>query len=83
MITKIPNALSHTPTSLQVVPNHETNVKTNHKSVSQTRGHRKMTTKVIIEDEDKDTAIDYDDDDPEIKKLNCRCFISPKISHSI
>ena len=74
MITKIPNALSHTPTSLLVVPNHETNVKTNHKPVSQTHGHRKMTTKVIIEDEDKDTAIDYDDDDPEIKKIKLSLF---------
>jgi len=31
-------------------------------------------TKIIIEDEDKDTAIDYDDDDPEIKKTKLSLF---------
>jgi len=73
-ITKISNALLPTSASLPVVPNHETNVKTNHKPVSQTHGHRKITSKVIIEDEDKDTAIDYDDDDPEIKKIKMSLF---------
>jgi len=31
-------------------------------------------SKIIIEDEDKDTAIDYDDDDPEIKKIKLSLF---------
>jgi hypothetical protein len=37
---------------------------------------RKLTTntKILIEDEDKDTAIDYDDEDPEIKKIKLSLF---------
>ena len=31
-------------------------------------------SKIIIDDEDKDTAIDYDDDDPEIKKIKLSLF---------
>ena len=31
-------------------------------------------TKIMIEDEDKDTAIDYDDEDPEIKKTKLSLF---------
>jgi hypothetical protein len=31
-------------------------------------------TKILIEDEDKDTAIDYDDEDPEIKKIKLSLF---------
>jgi hypothetical protein len=31
-------------------------------------------TKIIIEDDDKDSAIDYDDDDPEIKKTKLSLF---------
>jgi len=31
-------------------------------------------TKIIIDDEDKDTAIDYDDEDPEIKKIKLSLF---------
>ncbi len=38
------------------------------------RHNRTVASKVIIEDEDKDTAIDYDDDDPEIKKTKLSLF---------
>ena len=38
------------------------------------RHNRAVTSKVIIEDEDKDTAIDYDDDDPDIKKTKLSLF---------
>ena len=31
-------------------------------------------TKIIVEEEDKDTAIDYDDDDPEIKRTKLSLF---------
>ena len=33
-----------------------------------------INTKIIIEDEDKDTAIDYDDDDADIKKIKLSLF---------
>jgi len=35
---------------------------------------RPATSKVIIEEDDKDSAIDYDDDDPEIKKTKLSLF---------
>ena len=38
------------------------------------RHNRAVASKVIIEDEDNDTAIDYDDDDPEIKKTKLSLF---------
>lgn len=38
------------------------------------RHNRAVASKVMIEDEDKDTAIDYDDDDPEIKKTKLSLF---------
>ena len=38
------------------------------------RHNRAVASKVIIEDEDKDTAIDYDDDDPVIKKTKLSLF---------
>jgi hypothetical protein len=33
-----------------------------------------MSNKVIVEEEDKDSAIDYDDDDPSIKKIKLSLF---------
>jgi hypothetical protein len=33
-----------------------------------------INSKIIIDDEDKDTAIDYDDEDPEIKKIKLSLF---------
>jgi hypothetical protein len=33
-----------------------------------------LNKKVIVEDEDKDSAVDYDDDDPEIKKTKLSLF---------
>jgi hypothetical protein len=42
--------------------------------VSTTRTAPIKNTKILIEDEDKDTAIDYDDDDPEIKKIKLSLF---------
>jgi hypothetical protein len=51
----------------------ETTKKTVNKSTTQ--GQRAVTaSRVIIEDDDKDTAIDYDDDDPEIKKIKLSLF---------
>jgi hypothetical protein len=44
---------------------------------SSSRMYRHMkhkSTKVILDDEYKDTSIDYDDDDPEIKKLKASLF---------
>jgi hypothetical protein len=38
------------------------------------RHNRAVASKVMIEDEDKDTAIDYDDDDPDIKKTKLSLF---------
>jgi hypothetical protein len=43
------------------------NNKTNHRI-------KPSNSKIIIEDEDKDTAIDYDDEDPEIKKTKLSLF---------
>jgi len=40
----------------------------------QTHRIRSTVSKVIIDDEDRDTAIDYDDDDPEIKKTKLSLF---------
>ena len=60
------------PLSIPVLQSiHETNKKTSNKP---TQGHRVMTSRVIIEDEDKDTEIDYDDDDPEIKRIKHSLF---------
>jgi hypothetical protein len=42
--------------------------------VSTTRTAPIKNTKILIEDEDKDTAIDYDDEDPEIKKIKLSLF---------
>jgi hypothetical protein len=42
--------------------------KTTHRIIKPTN------TKIIIEDEDKDTAIDYDDEDPEIKRTKLSLF---------
>ena len=54
------------------IPNIQTHTETIKKPISQ---HKHSTkSKVIIEDEDKDTAIDYDDDDPEIKKTKLSLF---------
>ena len=55
------------PGSIQVITN-------NH--IGSKHHVRKLTTnsKIVIEDEDKDTAIDYDDEDPEIKKIKLSLF---------
>lgn len=54
------------------IPNIQTHTETVKKPISQ---HKHITNgKVIIEDEDKDTAIDYDDDDPQIKKTKLSLF---------
>jgi hypothetical protein len=60
------------PLSIPIQALHETTKKLPHKPATQ--GHRVMSSKVIIEDEDKDTVIDYDDDDPEIKKIKLSLF---------
>jgi hypothetical protein len=39
-----------------------------------TKPRNTINNKVIIEEEDKDSAIDYDDDDPEIKKTKLSLF---------
>ena len=50
------------------------NIKVHAETIKKTQ-HKHITNgKVIIEDEDKDTAIDYDDDDPEIKKTKLSLF---------
>ena len=50
------------------------NIKAHTETIKKTQ-HKHITNgKVIIEDEDKDTAIDYDDDDPEIKKTKLSLF---------
>jgi hypothetical protein len=59
------------PLSIPVQAIHETTKKPSHKP---TQGQRAMTSRAIIEDEDKDTVIDYDDDDPEIKKIKLSLF---------
>jgi len=74
LLIKIPDALS--PLSIPIQSMNETTKTPYHKS---SQGHRMTTTtttpsKVIIEDEDKDTAIDYDDEDPEIKKIKLSLF---------
>lgn len=44
------------------------------KSLAKPRSTISKNTKIIIEEEDKDTAIDYDDDDPDIKKTKLSLF---------
>jgi hypothetical protein len=69
---QIPNVKNLPPLSppLQVQPIHDPA-----KKPSQKPGHhRVLSNKVIIEDEDKDTVIDYDDEDPEIKKIKLSLF---------
>jgi hypothetical protein len=44
------------------------------KSLPKHRSTLSKNTKIIVEEEDKDTAIDYDDDDPEIKKTKLSLF---------
>ena len=68
---KTPENLSPLHIPLQAI--HETTKKVPHKPAKE--GHRVVTaSRVIIEDEDKDTVIDYDDDDPEIKKTKLSLF---------
>lgn len=55
----------HPPTA------HESNT---NKIVVKHRSTMSKNTKIIVEEEDKDTAIDYDDDDPEIKKTKLSLF---------
>jgi hypothetical protein len=63
-VLSIPNIQTHTETIKKPIT---TTATTSH--------HTRITkSKVIIEDEDKDTAIDYDDDDPEIKKTKLSLF---------
>jgi hypothetical protein len=62
-VLSIPNIQSH----------HETTTK-KLSHIPQQHITRAVTSKVIIEDDDKDTAIDYDDDDPEIKKIKLSLF---------
>ena len=52
------------------------------KSTTKPKCKNTINKKVIVEDEDKDSSVDYDDDDPEIKKPNFHCFILQKISLS-
>jgi hypothetical protein len=47
---------------------------TANKSLAKQRSTLSKNTKIIVEEEDKDTAIDYDDDDPEIKKTKLSLF---------
>jgi hypothetical protein len=54
-------------TSAQVTPS-------DLKSLPKHRSTLSKNTKIIVEEEDKDTAIDYDDDDPEIKKTKLSLF---------
>jgi len=44
------------------------------KNVVKHRSTMSKNTKIIVEEEDKDTAIDYDDDDPEIKRTKLSLF---------
>ena len=62
------------PLSIPVQSMNETTKKPCNKPI---QGHRMTMTamsKVIIEDDDKDTAVDYDEDDPEIKKIKLSLF---------
>lgn len=61
---------------LSIPQPHQSQHETTTKKMSHIPHHiiRSATSKVIIEDEDKDTAIDYDDDDPEIKKTKLSLF---------
>jgi hypothetical protein len=69
-VIKTPDNISPLSIPVQAITT-ETTKKLSHKPP---RGHRAMTTRVIIEDEDKDSEIDYDDDDPEIKKIKHSLF---------
>ena len=64
-----PNA--HITTPLKQIHEHR------HSSAAVSRGHRHSkikATKIMVEDEYKDTSIDYDDDDPEVKKTKTSLF---------
>jgi len=58
--TPVPQAQQAQVSSAKTTPKHRSIITTN--------------TKIIVEEEDKDTAIDYDDDDPEIKKTKLSLF---------
>jgi len=68
-VIKTPENFSQLSIPVQSI--HENTKKIHHKS---TPGHRAMSSKVIIEEEDKDSEIDYDDEDPEIKKIKHSLF---------
>ncbi|NBO70180.1 MAG: hypothetical protein EBU66_08740 [Bacteroidetes bacterium] len=63
-----------TDVSIQVPkqPTSTTQVETT--SVKKNTSKNTFNKKVIVEDEDKESAIDYDDDDPEIKKTKLSLF---------
>ena len=62
------------PLSIPIQPMNETTKKPCHKTTQGRRTTMTTMSKVIIEDDDKDTAIDYDDEDPEIKKIKLSLF---------
>lgn len=61
---------------LSIALPHQSHHETTNKKLSHIPHHitRSATSKVIIEDDDKESAIDYDDDDPEIKKTKLSLF---------
>ena len=68
---KTPENVSTLSIPIQTI--HENTKKLPHKPAKE--GHRVVTaSKVIIEDEDTESVIDYDDEDPEIKKINLSLF---------
>ena len=70
--TSIVNAVA--PTSTATNDAVATAATTANKSTAKQRSTLSKNTKIIVEEEDKDTAIDYDDDDPEIKKTKLSLF---------
>ncbi len=74
-------SLSHTNASARIQSPPNSNIKTKHDqrksagaSSSSHRHNKLKQSKVIVDDEYRDTCIDYDDDDPEIKKTKASLF---------
>jgi hypothetical protein len=64
---QVPPSLSITSPASPASPAPVCSNKTSHRI-------KPINSKIIIDDEDKDTAIDYDDEDPEIKKIKLSLF---------
>lgn len=62
-------------TSSQIVPQSCTDIDISiKKNTSKNISKNTLNKKVIVEDEDKESSIDYDDDDPDIKKIKLSLF---------